>query len=267
MTPRQVRAALRNHFNGIGFVEQGSRFVSRSGALVHAVDVAAVRRLPGTVEVHHHVALTEQAPPLLTEEIASHGHQSPYPRIWTASAVDPSLVMQQVVAIVNAFQTAHDIAHFQSDRVQPDPALPSTALTAAGQPHSLSAAQTSKALQRWAQAVLGEQFSRVPASLGFELWASRQVSEGFQHAAYLEANTSATLAHVVIFSLPAQVLASKLRADSARRALMTAPKQVLFSQGRPVLLPLAAAQVCGGEDARAALVDYLGQNPPHGLLR
>lgn len=267
MTPRQVRAALRSHFNGIGFVEQGSRFVSRHGHLVHAVDVAAVRRLPDTVEIHHHVALSEQAPPLLTKEISSHGHNSLYPRIWAASSVEPSLVLQQVAAIFRAFRTKHDIAHFQSDRALPGHELCSTEVPAMSEPNSLSAAETSNALRKLAQEVMGNQFSMVSGGLGFDLWASRQESEGFRHYAYIEANQSATLANVVILSLPVHVLAGNLRADSAVRALMTAPKQVLFSRGRPVLIPLSAPQGSDCEEARAALAEHVRQNPPHLLPR
>jgi len=267
MTPKQVRTALRSHFSSAGLVEQGSRFVSRLGELTHAVEVAAVRRLPGTIEIHHHMALSDKATPLLTEEISSHGHNSPYPRIWTASSVDPSLVLQQVGAILRAFRTQHDVAHFLSDREHQGHELCLTDTPATEKPNSLSSAQTSKALLELAREVMGEQFTQVPGGVGFNLWASRQETEGFRHAAYLEANHSATLADVVIFSIPAQVLAGSLRADSARRKLLTAPKQVLFSLGRPVLLPLSVSQNADYEEARAALAEHVRQNPPHLLPR
>lgn len=267
MTPKQVRAALRSHFDGIGFVEQGSRFVAQAGELAHAVEVAAVRRLPGMIEIHHHVALSAQGTPLLSEEISSHGHNSPYPRIWAASSVDPLLVMQQVAAIFRAFQTKTDLAHFLSDRTHPELELSSKDTPETGALNSMSAAETSKALRRLAQEVMGEQFSLLPGGVGFDLWASRQEIQGFRHTAYVEANRSATLAAVVIFSLPAQLLAANLRAESAVRKLMTAPKKVLFGGGRPILLPLAASQDADYEDVRAALHEHVQHNPPHLLPR
>lgn len=202
-----------------------------------------------------------------TEEISSHGHHSPYPRIWAASSIDPGLVLQQVAAIFRAFQTRHDLVHFLSDRAHPALESCSTDTAETDAPNSLSEAETSRALRGLAQDLMGGQFSRVPAGLDFDLWASLQETEGFRHAAYLEANRSATLSALVIFSLPAQLLAGNLPADSAVRKLMMAPKQVLFGRGRPILLPLSASQGENAEEARAALAEHVQQNPPHVLPR
>ena len=124
MTPRQVRAALRGRFSDAGFTEAGSAFICQTPDLMHRVEVAAVRRLAGSIQIHHSVAPTGPAPqPVLTEELASHGHDSPYPRLWSAASVDGGLVLAQVLAIRRSFQTAQDLAHYFSDRHHPGDAM------------------------------------------------------------------------------------------------------------------------------------------------
>ena len=118
MTPKKVRATLRKHFCDAGFVEDGPRFSRQSQELTHCVEVTAVRGLSGSIQIHHHVSLTGQAQPLLSEELASHGHHSTFPRIWSAASVDERLVLEQVTAIYRSFQTRQDIVHFFSDRYQ-----------------------------------------------------------------------------------------------------------------------------------------------------
>lgn len=267
MTPRQVRAALRRHFNAIGFVEEGSSFVCQTPQVTHAVEVNAVRRLPDTIQIHHRVASHATTALALTEEISSHGHNSPYPRIWSASSIDPTLVLEQVGAIYRSFQTRDDLAHFFSDRGHPEHGLiPPDAPVAIGL-NSMSAAESSQALGRLAHELLGGDFSLVPRRADFELWASKQDIEGFRHCAYVDANQSSTLAVVVTFALPAPLIAGGLRTDAAVRMLMTTPKKVLFGHGRPILLPLSASQVSDLTEARAALAVHLADHPPHRLAR
>jgi hypothetical protein len=266
MTPRQVRAALRRHFNGAGFVEEGPRFVCETPQLTHCVEVTAVRRLPGSIQFHHCVSLKGQAEPAMTEELASHGHHSPYPRIWSATSVDASLVLDQVLAICRSFQTRLDVAHFFSDRFRPDAEEGRIEVDPFGAPNSLSAAESAQALKRIALELLKDDFSLIPRQGEFELWSSNQEVEGYRHCVYLEPNYSCTLAVLVTLALPAKVIASGIRHDNERRMLMAAPKRVFFSGGRPLLISTSAVSFDGHTQIRRALVDHLRQHPPH-LLR
>lgn len=267
MSPRQVRAALRTHFSGLGFIEDRSHFVCQTAELQHTVEMTAVRRLPGTIQVHHEVSLAGQADPLLTEEISSHWHNSPYPRIWLASSIDPSLLLEQVAAICRAFQTRRDLAHFYSDRVRPGAEHLWLDASECNEPKSLSATESSRALRRLAEDVLSGAFTLVSKQADFDLWASARETEGFRHCAYLESNQTCTLAVVVTFSLPARVVAGGLRSEQGIRMMMVAPKRVLLSRGRPMLLPLSVSPWVDCKPARAALVEHLMQHPPHLLPR
>lgn len=271
MTPRQVRAALRGAFAAAGFAEEGSQFVAHTAELTHAVDVAAVRRLPGTVQIHHHVHLRGRAVPALTEELASHRLGTEYPVIWSAAAVDAGLLMAQVLAIHRVFRTRHDLAHHFADREPPHPdaGLSDAGGGADGPASSLTAAQAAAILQRLARELLDGDFALVPSGDDYEIWASRQAIDGFHHCAYVEANTSATLATIVGFALPAAAIDDRLRHDDSRRQLFRAHRQVVFRDARPLLMPMTAAPLADADAAaiRAALAEHRAQNPPNGLPR
>ena len=268
MTPRQVRAALRGRFSDAGFTEAGSAFVCQTPDLMHRVEVAAVRRLAGSIQIHHSVAPTGPAQqPVLTEELASHGHDSPYPRLWSAASVDGGLVLAQVLAIRRSFQTAQDLAHYFSDRHHPGDAMSVPHALPPSAANSLSAAEASAVMQRLAREILSQGFSRVGSQDDFECWSADLEVEGFRHCVYLEANSSCTLAVLVGFALPTKVVEGGLRSESARRQLMVAPKRVVFSAGRPLLLPMSAAPFEARQQVRSALDDHLGQHPPHRLPR
>lgn len=102
MTPRQVRTGLRGPLLAVGFHAVGSRFVHETPELVHSVDVTAVRRLDGHVQIHHEIALIADWRVVLTQEIVSHGFQSAFPRIWAVESVDPQLVLQRMAREVLA---------------------------------------------------------------------------------------------------------------------------------------------------------------------
>jgi hypothetical protein len=267
MSPRQVRSALRAHFGGAGFVEEGPRFISQTEQLTHCVEVAAVRRLAGSIQIHHHVSLKGRGNPTLTEELASHGHHSPYPRIWSAGSVDAGLVLDQVSAICRSFQTRLDLAHFFSDRVRPGAEEGPIEADPFGTPNSLSAAESSQSLKRIARELLDEDFSLVPRQGDFELWASNQEVQGYRHCVYLETNYSCTLAVLVNFALPAMIIAGGITHERERRMLMVAPKQVLFRGSRPLLIPTSAVSFDGDGQIRSALIEHQAQNPPHLLPR
>lgn len=263
MTPRHARTALRSHFRSAGFVEEGTRFVYQTPELQHSVEVTAVRRLSGFVELLHQVSAKGHAEMMLSEELASHGHNSPYPRIWSATSIDPSLVLDQVSAIIHTFQTLNDVAHFYSDRphARTDATLGHAASPAKA--HSLSAADACRELMRLAREILGQGFSLVRQNDEFELWVSNEEVEGFRHCAYVEANYSCTLAVVVYFALPAGVIARGFRHDDARRRLLIAPKRVFFDAGRPVLVSLSHSSPRDTAAIGAALLAQLQDHPPN----
>jgi hypothetical protein len=113
--------------------------------------------------------------------------------------------------------------------------------------NSLSAAETSSVLQRLSREILSEGFSRVESQGDFELWSANREVEDFRHGVYLEANCSCTVAAFVIFAL--------------------APKQALFSAGRPLLLPMSPASIDETRQVRSALDEHLRLLPPHRLPR
>ena len=267
MNPKKVRAALRKHFCDAGFVEDGPRFVRQSQELTHCVEVTAVRGLSGSIQIHHHVSLKEQTQPLLSEELASHGHHSTYPRIWSAASVDERLVLDQVTAICRSFQTRQDLVHFFYDRYQRSDGLGLPGALPPAPINSLSAAESARVLQRLAREMLNEDFSLVPREADLELWSHKGEVEGYRHCVYLEANYSSTLAVLVTFALPAKLIASGFGGESALRMLMVTPKKVFFSAGRPLLLPMTTPLSNAYRQVRTELNEHLGLHPPHLLSR
>ena len=267
MNPKKVRAALRKHFGDAGFAEDGPRFVRQSQELTHCVEVTAVRGLTGSIQIHHHVSLKGQTRPLLSEELASHGHNSTFPRIWSAESVDERLVLDQVTAIYRSFQTRQDLVHFFSDRYQRSDELTLPDTLPPAPLNCLSAAESASVLQRLAREMLNEDFSLVPREAEFEIWWYKKEVDGYRHCVYLEPNYSSTLAVLVTFALPAQAIAGGLRSENARRRLMVTPKQIFFSDGRPLLLPISTPSPNAYFQVRTELNGLLQLHPPHLLPR
>ncbi len=267
MTPKQVRAALRNVFSNAGFVLDGPVFARQSQELAHRVEILAVRRIAGYVEIHHHVSPSGDAQPIVSEELASHRHNSAYPKIWSAASVDGRLVVEQVSAIYQTFQTNHDLAHFLSDRFSYGEAPKAPNGSWPSSPNSLSAAETTQVLQRLAREFLRDGFSLVRGNPDFEIWSYDQAVEGYHHCLYFESNYSGTLADLVTFSLPSNIIEDGLQSDAARRMLMVAQKNVLFCGGRPLLIPLTGGSFNLNAQFFAELTEYLRLNPPHLLPR
>jgi hypothetical protein len=264
---RQARAALRSHFQSAGFAQAGSCFVHETAELRHSVELTAVRRISGFVQLMHQVSAKGQTQVLLSEEIASHGHGSPFPRIWSASSIDPCLLLDQVSAIVQAFQTLSDLAHFYSDRpnARPDASFDHTG--SRNSAHSLCEEDTARILTRLGREIFGESFSLVTKGLEFELWVDKQEVGGFRHCVYLEPNFSCTLGIVVHLSLPAKLIARGFSHEDALRKLIAASKHILFDAGRPVLLPLLQASPSNIAAIHNALLVYLREHPPNLLPR
>jgi len=265
MTPAQVRPSLKAPLAGLGFRKDGSRFVCDLPELVHHVDVTAVRRLAGCVQIHHRVATKEQPPLSVEQEVASYGLGSAYPRIWSSAAVDGALVLEQVSAVCRVFRCRSDLAHFTSEGDSPSTEVGRPDATPIDRARALSRTEAARVLEQLATETLGQAFSRVPRFNRFALWSSHAETEGYRHLAYMDANETRTLAHVVLLALPSNVVAGSLRSDDGMRRLMTAPKSVLYSAGRPVLLPMQEG--CSGSiaSARAALPGYMSEHPPHRL--
>lgn len=263
MTARRVRTALRAPLREAGFAEEGTQFVHRTAELQHRIEVAGVRRMAGFVQLHHHIALADEPNAWLTEELASHRLGSPYPRIWATASLDAGLVLDQALAIRDAFRTARDVAHFCSDRPHLAPLGALGPSVPAGSPASLSAAETSHALAKLGRDILGPTFHLAPRTETFELWIGNAEVGGFRSGAYLEANLSCTMAVVVTFALPSQVFSRGFRHDDARRRLWQAPKRVFFDAGRPLLLPLMRGAPIDTAALGAALTTQLASRPPN----
>jgi hypothetical protein len=261
-TARQVRTALRLPLCDAGFTAEGTAFVHRTPALQHRIEVTGVRRMQGFVQMHHHIGLASETTDWLTEELASHGHGSGYPRIWSAAAVDVGLVLAQVNALRDAFRHVADVAHFCADEPDRAPPWAQGAAAHAAALSSLSAAECQQALAQVGQALLAPNFNLLPPTETFDLWVARAEHGGFRHGAYLEANPGRTHAVVVVFALPASVFARGFRHDEARRRLWLAPKQVLFDAGRPVLLPLRRGAPLDTASLGVALAVHLARHPP-----
>ena len=259
---RRVRTALRTPLRDAGFVEEGTQFVHRTPELAHRIEVTAVRRIAGFVQIDHHVALAAEPNAWLTQELASHRLGSSFPTIWAEAAVDARLVLDQAVAIRAAFRTVGDVAHFCSDRphLAPTWALGDAAPSATSA--SLSEAETSQALARLGCEIFAPSFSLAPPTESFDLWIGHAEVGGFRHGAYVEANVSSTLAVVVTFALPSKVFSRGFRHDDARRALWRAPKRVFFD-GAPVLLPLTRGALIDTATLSAALAVHLASHPPN----
>ncbi len=256
MTPRQVRSSLKGPLAPLGFREAGSRFVGAAEEVEHQVEVTAVRRLQGCIEIHHRVSTLDEPRLSVAQEVVSHGLGTEYPRIWSAAAVDAALVLQQVSAVCRVFRTRADLAHFLSEDGTPG--------AKAG---TWSASEAALVLERLARQILGHEFSRVPGFQDFGLWFSNAETEGYRHLAYLEANGTRTLANVVVLALPSNAVAGGFRSDSSLRLLMTAPKAVLYSGGRPVLVSMHADDAVDTAGVRSALLQHLAAHPPHRLPR
>ena len=267
MTPRQARTTLRDPFLAAGFHAVGSRFVHETPEVVHSVDVSAVRRLDGCIQIHHEIALKRNGKVVLTQEIVSHGFRSSFPRIWSDGSVDPRLVMEQVAVICRSFGNERDIAHFYSDRSHPDSEGGAAPPPHAGPARTLCASQAQQAVQRIGRELLAPEFSRVPQHENFEIWCSKREVEGYRHCAYVQANHTCTLAHVEMFALPTAVVQTCFRNDDALRALMTAPKSALFASDRPVLIPMLPDPAPDYGPMREALLSHMDENPPHLLQR
>jgi hypothetical protein len=260
---RRVRTTLRAPLRDAGFVEEGTQFVHRTHELAHRIEVTAVRRISGFVQIDHHIGLAAEPNAWLTQELASHYLGSSYPTIWAEAAVDARLVLDQAVAIRVAFRTVDDVAHFCSDRPHLAPPWAQGDASPSATPASLSEAETLQALARLGREILGRRFALAPPTESFDLWIGHAEVGGFRHGAYVEANVSSTLAVVVTFALPSKVFSRGFRHDDARRALWRAPKRVLFDGGRPVLLPLRRGALIDTTTLSAALDVHLASHPPN----
>jgi hypothetical protein len=140
LTARIASAALRKTFLAAGFCEDGNRFVLETPELQHGVDVTGVCRLAGFVSIDHTICPKGSVQRILTEELASHHHGSPCPRIWASQSVDPGLVLEQSAAIVDAFQALDDVTHYDADRPDVRPEALVGHAPSAGPMRSLSAA-------------------------------------------------------------------------------------------------------------------------------
>jgi hypothetical protein len=146
LTARHVRTALRAALQDAGFTAEGAQFVHRTPELQHRMEVTGVRLLPGFVQMHHHIGLGGEPDPWLTEELASHGHGSGYPRIWSAAALDVALVLAQVTALRDAFRCVADMAHLCADEPELAPPWAQGAAHAAA-PGALSALSAAECRQ------------------------------------------------------------------------------------------------------------------------
>lgn len=269
MSTKSVRTALCAPLLNAGFVEEGVRFVYRTTELLHSIEVASARRLTGFVHLLHHIAVSEGSEgdldSTLTEELASYGHRSPYPKLWSSTSIDATLVLAQVSALVRAFQSRADLAHFYSDG--PHMSHGASAVAAISSEFSekcnaLSATDSSQVLAHLAREILGGNFSPAPR-LGPAMWVNNAEVGGFCHCAYLESNHTCTLGVIVYFSLPARDIERGVKHDDTLRKLLVAPKRIFHAEGGPVLLALSPSTSPDVVAIKSALAQHLHEHPPN----
>jgi len=233
--------------------------------LAHQIDVMAVRRLQGCIQIHHQVSTKDEPKLTVEQEVASHGLDSAYPRIWSSASVNAGLVLEQVSAVCRTFRTRHDLAHFRAEEDSPSADADKSDATRGGRANTLSMSEAAQVIDHLAREILGHDFFCVPRFSKFALWAGNIETEGFRHLAYLQANETRTLAHIVLLALPSHAVASAFRSESGMRMLMVAPKSVLYAVGRPVLLPMHEDCSSHSANIRLALHEYMREHPPNRL--
>lgn len=270
MTTVRIRSALAPALSPFGFARSGSEFVLRQPELEHSVSVFPVRRLAGYIEVVHSVleVADDSSPakgraPLIQGRVQ--GFMEPYLGLWASDTFDAALAAKQISAIVSAFSSLADVAHFYSDRSMPNYTSSSQALASVGAPNSLSATEEGALLRHHALEVLGSQFTSAPR-LGNELWAHCQEVGGYRYCAYLAATDTATFATLLYFPFASKDIEKGRKNDEVLRLLLSAPKRLLTDGGKPVLIPLIADSV---DYARVTevLAKQLAKVPPNALPR
>ncbi len=278
MTPRQARTALARTYAYAGFAPQGDLLVHRSPTLVHAVQLLADRRSPGLARLTQRVhVLTEGAgSPEIFEEYAGlasviYSYESAYPNAWHLDNLNLARALHQSRELLCAFQTPHDVAHFWRDRPRP-PGLQAHGDIASApyeSANSLNLAQTTQALKDLSRRVLVAQWEPAPR-LGADIWVSQQAVGGFHHAACLQANDSATFAHLLCFTVSAPDLARGTRDAAVHARMLRASKHILMQAGDtapsaqiPVLLPMLDWTSADTEAMSHALRAMLNNTPPN----
>ncbi len=270
MSAARIRSALAPELKALGFSRRGSEFVLRQSDLEHAVSVFAVRRLTGYFEVLHSVLEAESSSPraagrapLIQDRIQ--GFTEPYLGLWSSEKFDPSLAAKQTGAIVSAFSSLSDVAHFYSDRPMPHGASAVFTSAASAAPNSLSKAQTETFLRHHSRAVFAGPFAAVPR-LGDGFWAHCKEVGGYRYCAYLLATGAATFATILYFRFASTDIAKGRKSDDVLRLLFGAPKRLLSDEGRPVLIPLTAESF-DYPRVSEVLLRLLEDDPPNGLPR
>ena len=273
MSTARLRTVLGSALRPLGFAAQGSGFVFRQAELEHEVTVLADRRLKGRVDVIHSIYDATAAPisasarsALLEERLQ--GFRKPYPTSWSVESFDPALAAKQSAAIVSTFASLGDVAHYCSDRPHaPDFASHASPRVNDALPfhRSLSNAGLDALLHRLSLAIFSEGFQPAPR-LGPGIWARDLDVGGFRHCAVLAANNTATLAWIDYFSLASNDVAKGSQHLDVARRLVRAPRQALFDEAGPLLLPLTGEALHGAHVA-SALMRQLDATSPNALPR
>ena len=269
-TAARMRSALAPVLTPLGFSRRGSLFVLRQAELEHVVSVFAARRLAGYFEILHGVfENADDAPrsadrsPLVRGEIQ--GFIEPYPGLWAFEKLNGALAARQIAAIVRAFASLADVAHFYSDRPMAPRIRAPKPWAVAGAPNSRSEAEEEQLLRHHANAVFARHFTPAPR-LGKEMWAHHQDVGGFRYCTCLVPNDTATFASLMYFPLASTDIEKGRKNDGALRALLSARKRVLTDEGTPVLLPLTG-EAFDHAAVADALLRALAENPPNALPR
>lgn len=270
MSAARIRSALAQAIKSFGFERSGSELVLRQPELEHVVSAYAIRRLTGFFEVVHSVFESESIrprdplrSPLVQDRIR--GFMEPYLDAWHMERFDPALASRQIAAIVGAFSSHHDVAHFHSDRPSAGGIVGPPTVASTQAPRSLSQAQEVSALRFHSNAIFASHFAPAPR-LGIQMWAHRQEVGGYRYCSYLMPNDTATFATLMYFAFSSRDIDKGRRSDEVVRLLYGARKRLLSEAGLPVLVPL----VSGGID-HASLTDLLlrvlSENPANCLPR
>jgi len=270
MSAARIRSAFAPALTNLGFVRRGSEFVLRQTELKHVVSVFATRRLSGFFDVIHGVlesdgGLTREPgrPALVQDRIR--GFSKPYLDAWDLNRFDPVLALRQVSAIVRAFSSLADVAHFLSDRRESISTSSPLASASRSAPNSLSQEQEKGALRHHSKAILADHFVPAPR-LGEEMWAHCLELGGYRYCVYLRANETATLATVMYFAFASRDIENGRKSDEVIRLLFGAPKHLLSDSGQPILIPLVAEAI-DHTSVTESLLRALAVAPPNSLPR
>lgn len=264
MTVAKIRSVLAPVLRESGFARRGAALVLRQGELEHAISIHAVRRLAGFFEIVHSISLPGAGSDAWIQ-CRIGGFAEPYLEAWAVEKFDAALAAMQIDAIVQAFSSTDDIAHFYSDRPPPEGFPVMASEQEAGTLHSLSQAEENALLHHHSNAVFAGHFT--PASrLEKGMWTHGREVGGYRYFAYLAPTETATFATVMYFPFASQDVGMGSKRRDVMRSLYAVRKRLLADGEQPVLIRLAERNFDHSRVA-ALLERVFAASPPNEIPR